>query len=78
MMQRGNASLMVGASSWKDQFIDAFTVQAGKYLQLIKILSKIEILNQAMMMKKKRVVTKEKKESKKRKWPPRVTISCTF
>jgi len=29
MMQRGNASLMVGASSWKDQFIDAFTVQAG-------------------------------------------------
>ena len=32
MMQRGNASLMVGASSWKDQFIDAFTVQAGKCL----------------------------------------------
>merc|ERR1719510_2432271 len=29
MMQRGNASLMVGASSWKDQFFDAFTVQAG-------------------------------------------------
>jgi len=29
MMQRGNASLMVGASSWKDQFMDAFTVQAG-------------------------------------------------
>jgi len=29
MMQRGNASLMVGASSWKDQFVDAFTVQAG-------------------------------------------------
>jgi len=29
MMQRGNASLMVGAASWKDQFIDAFTVQAG-------------------------------------------------
>merc|ERR1712242_43605 len=28
-MQRGNASLMVGASSWKDQFFDAFTVQAG-------------------------------------------------
>ena len=29
MMQRGNASMMVGASSWKDQFVDAFTVQAG-------------------------------------------------
>merc|ERR1711944_73406 len=29
MMQRGNASMMAGASSWKDQFIDAFTVQAG-------------------------------------------------
>jgi len=29
MLQRGNASMMVGASSWKDQFIDAFTVQAG-------------------------------------------------
>lgn len=29
MMQRGNASLMVGAASWKDQFLDAFTVQAG-------------------------------------------------
>merc|ERR1712045_603410 len=29
MMQRGNASLMVGASSWKDQFLEAFTVQAG-------------------------------------------------
>ena len=22
---------MVGAASWKDQFVDAFTVQAGKY-----------------------------------------------
>merc|ERR1719322_2348059 len=30
MLQRGNASMMVGASSWKDQFIDAFTVQAGE------------------------------------------------
>jgi len=29
MMQRGNASMMAGASSWKDQFLDAFTVQAG-------------------------------------------------
>merc|ERR1712156_961784 len=29
MLQRGNASMMVGASSWKDQFVDAFTVQAG-------------------------------------------------
>merc|ERR1711881_284927 len=29
MLKRGNASMMVGASSWKDQFVDAFTVQAG-------------------------------------------------
>merc|ERR1712050_68091 len=29
MMQRGNASMMAGASSWKDQIIEAFTVQAG-------------------------------------------------
>jgi len=29
MLQRGNASMMVGASSWKDQFLEAFTVQAG-------------------------------------------------
>jgi len=29
MLKRGNASMMVGASSWKDQFLDAFTVQAG-------------------------------------------------
>jgi solute carrier family 8 (sodium/calcium exchanger) len=29
MMQRGNASLAAGAVSWKDQFMDAFTVQAG-------------------------------------------------
>ncbi len=31
MMQRGNASMMVGASSWKDQFFEAFTVQAGMF-----------------------------------------------
>lgn len=30
MMQRGNASLMVGAASWKDQILEAFSVQAGK------------------------------------------------
>jgi len=29
MLKRGNASMMVGASSWKDQFLEAFTVQAG-------------------------------------------------
>merc|ERR1711992_150212 len=29
MLKRGNASMMVGASSWKDQFVDVFTVQAG-------------------------------------------------
>ena len=30
MMQRGNASVMAGANSWKDQIFEAFTVQAGK------------------------------------------------
>ena len=30
MLQRGNASMMVGVGSWKDQFVDAFTVQAGE------------------------------------------------
>merc|ERR1719512_616817 len=28
MMQRANASMLVGSSSWKDQFIEAFSVQA--------------------------------------------------
>merc|ERR1711994_530185 len=28
MMQKANASMMVGSSSWLDQFTDAFTVQA--------------------------------------------------
>jgi len=32
MLKRGNASMMVGASSWKDQFLEAFTVQAGKFM----------------------------------------------
>jgi hypothetical protein len=32
MLKRGNASMMVGASSWKEQFIEAFTVQAGEAL----------------------------------------------
>ena len=35
MLKRGNASMMVGASSWKDQFLEAFTVQAGKSFQII-------------------------------------------
>ena len=34
MLKRGNASMMVGASSWKDQFVDAFTVQAGNKIHL--------------------------------------------
>ena len=33
MMQRGNASLAAGATSWKDQILEAFTVQAGKCTQ---------------------------------------------
>ena len=38
MLQRGNASMMVGASSWKDQFVDAFTVQAGECQFFMDIL----------------------------------------
>ncbi len=30
IMQRGNASFVMGASSWKDQFMEAFSVQAGE------------------------------------------------
>jgi len=29
MMQRGNAKMLAGIGSWKDQILDAFTVQAG-------------------------------------------------
>ena len=39
MLKRGNASMMVGASSWKDQFLDAFTVQAGNNIYWILISS---------------------------------------
>ena len=30
MMQKANNSMMVGSSSWLDQFSEAFTVQAGR------------------------------------------------
>lgn len=30
LVQRANASLLIGTSSWKEQFIDALTVSAGK------------------------------------------------
>lgn len=29
LVQRANASLLIGTSSWKEQFIDALTVSAG-------------------------------------------------
>lgn len=29
-MQRGNASMIMGASSWRDQFMEAFTISAGE------------------------------------------------
>lgn len=31
LVQRANASLLIGTSSWKEQFIDALTVSAGMY-----------------------------------------------
>ena len=33
-MQRSNASMMMGASSWKDQVLEAFTVQAGELKEI--------------------------------------------
>lgn len=30
LVQRANASLLIGTSSWKEQFIEALTVSAGK------------------------------------------------
>jgi hypothetical protein len=30
MMQKANASMMMGSSSWLEQFTEAFSVQAGK------------------------------------------------
>ncbi len=38
-MQRSNASMLMGASSWKDQFLEAFTVQAGKTRRILKVTS---------------------------------------
>jgi hypothetical protein len=35
MLKRGNASMMVGASSWKEQFVEAFTVQAGQSISRV-------------------------------------------
>lgn len=32
LVQRANASLLIGTSSWKEQFIEAITVSAGKSL----------------------------------------------
>ena len=43
-MQRGNASVMAGANSWKDQIFEAFTVQAGKCLFFLKIYKGISFL----------------------------------
>jgi hypothetical protein len=31
MMQKANASMMMGSSSWLEQFTEAFSVQAGEY-----------------------------------------------
>ena len=94
MMQRGNASLMVGASSWKDQFIDAFTVQAGKCLlssstldfSSPSLLKTFPILSLSLlfsfflkvMTRKVKKARKAKKARLKRKCQPVVTTLCTF
>ena len=30
LVQRANASILIGTSSWKEQFIEAITVSSGK------------------------------------------------
>jgi hypothetical protein len=30
LVQRANASILIGTSSWKEQFVEAITVSAGK------------------------------------------------
>jgi hypothetical protein len=32
LVQRANASILIGTSSWKEQFIEAITVSPGKFL----------------------------------------------
>ena len=53
MLKRGNASMMVGASSWKDQFLEAFTVQAGKSSQLIFLYEMLGIFENFCQSKNK-------------------------
>lgn len=33
LVQRANASILIGTSSWKEQFIEAITVSPGKFLR---------------------------------------------
>jgi len=34
LVQRANASILIGTSSWKEQFVEAITVSAGKLWHL--------------------------------------------
>lgn len=36
LVQRANASLLIGTSSWKEQFVDAITVSAGMSGYILK------------------------------------------
>ena len=40
-MKKANNSMMVGSSSWLEQFTEAFVVQAGKDLELTFLEKKI-------------------------------------
>lgn len=51
MMQRSNASMMMGASSWRDQFLEAFTVQAGESRSEIRNTSNVELHNTPLSIK---------------------------
>jgi hypothetical protein len=37
MMQKANNSMMVGSSSWLEQFTEAFTVQAGEWISVSQL-----------------------------------------
>lgn len=40
LVQRANASLLIGTSSWKEQFLEAITVSAGKSSVIINKMFK--------------------------------------
>lgn len=50
LVQRANASLLIGTSSWKEQFIEAVTVSAGKQLSFFNFLLFFGIKNRLLIL----------------------------